>query len=157
MYISGFQAGVTPGQPVALVLHYSDPTLSEPSISEVGWTAGGANNAGTRGPGPCDLHSTETTRRIAIGGVAGSKPSLLAFTYYTDYTNSHHEVELDQGEVVQFGEGATASGCPTAALSTPTQSYQNKPTQELPAGQPLEVTSDSKLRAARPSPSAPRK
>lgn len=144
IYISGFQTGVTPGQPVALILHYSDPTGSEPSIGEVGWTAGGANNAGTRGPGPCDLHSTETTRRIAIGGVAGSKPSLLAFTYYTDYSNSAHEVELEQGEVLQFGEGFSASGCPKAALSTPTQSYRSKPTQELPAGQPLEVTSELK-------------
>jgi hypothetical protein len=144
IYLSGFQAGVTPGQPVALVLHYSDPTGSEPSIGEIGWTAGGANNAETRGPGPCDLHSTETKARIAIGGVAGSKRSLLAFTYYTDYNNGTHEVELDQGEVVQFGEGATPSGCPKAALSTPTQSYQNEPTHELPAGQPLEVTSELK-------------
>ncbi len=144
IYISGFQFGRTPGQPVALVLHYSDPTGSEPSIGEVGWTAGGANNAETRGPGPCDLHSTETTKRIAIGGVAGSKRSLLAFTYYTDYNSGTHEVELDQGEVVQFGEGAAANGCPKAALSAPTQSYQGAPTHELPAGQPLEVTSELK-------------
>ena len=143
IYISGFQFnGHTPGQPVALALHYSDPTGTEPSIGEVGWTAGGANNAETRGPGPCDLHSTETTRRIAIGGVAGSKPGLLAFTYYKDYNSGTHEVELDQGEVVPFGEGAATSGCPKATLSTPTQTYQSKPTQELPAGQPLEVTSE---------------
>ena len=142
LYISGFQAGVTPGQPVALALHYNHPSGSEPSIGEIGWTAGGANNAETRGPGPCDLHSTETKARIAIGGVAGSKRSLLAFTYYTDYNNGNHEVELDQGEVVQFGEGATPAGCPKAALGTPTQSYQGRPTHELPAGQPLEVTSE---------------
>ena len=142
IYVSGYHWGgdAPAGQPTVLVLHYSD-SGGGPSISEIGWTAGGSEIENLA-PGPCNLHGTEeSTERIMIGGLAGPKHGLLAFTYYTEQIGPGHEEQVEQAEVVQFGEGGKTAGCPTVAVTTPTQSYRNAPTNELPAGQPLEVSS----------------
>jgi hypothetical protein len=135
IYLRG---GYTNRQPAPAVLHYSHPSGGEPAITEVGWTAGGSVNANA-GPEPCDLHKA-AEEPIMLGGLSGAKRGFLALTYYKEFINEH-QTEVKHAEVVEFGEGGSTTGCPTVPVTTPTQSFLGEPTNTVPAGTPLEITS----------------
>jgi hypothetical protein len=141
IYVSGYYN--VNQQPAPLVLHYKSG--GEPSISEVGWTAGGSTNENA-GPGPCDLHKA-AREPIMLGGLSGSSHSFLALTFYKEFEGPKHEVEKKRAEVVKFGEGGSTVGCPggkegaEVPLTKPTQSLHGEPASEVPAGTPLEITS----------------
>jgi hypothetical protein len=126
-------------QPAPLVLHYSHPTSGEPSISEVGWTAGGSTNPETAGPEPCDLHKSKN-EPVMLGGLSGAKRGYLALTFYKEFKGANKETEVPRAEVVQFGEGGQTTKCPTVPVTTPIQKL-GELTNTVPAGTPLEITS----------------
>ncbi|HTW40895.1 MAG TPA: hypothetical protein VMD79_01100 [Solirubrobacteraceae bacterium] len=142
IYVSGYGnelLGVG-DQPTLLVLHYSDDD-GTPSVSEVGWTAGGEPEKETLSAGPCNLHKPRT-KPIMVGGLAtsGSKRAVLAFTYYHEWVDG--TIEEPAAEVVEFGEGsASSTKCPQVPVTKPTQEYLGAETSTLPAGAELNVTS----------------
>ncbi len=141
LYLSGDYAPTS--QPAPAVLHYSHPVPGEPSISEVGWTAGGTENENL-GPEPCDLHKLPTGAggTLAVGGVSiAGKRGLLALTYYTEDVGAGHEKEEQRAEVVQFGEGGSTKGCPIPNVTTPAQRFHGVLTNEIPLGESTEVSS----------------
>ncbi len=139
IYLGG--GGAINKQPAPAVLRYSHPTGGEPSITLVGWTAGGTTNENA-GPEHCDLHKA-IHEPTMLGGLSGAKRGLLAFTYYIEKLGPGHEEEVPRAEVVEFGEGGSTTGCPTVSVSTPSQSYHGEPTNKVPANseKPLAITS----------------
>lgn len=136
LYLSGSYA--PNGQPSPAVLHYAN--TGEPSISEVGWTAGGTVNENL-GPEPCDLHKVAVGPAMLGGVILGGKHGLLALTYYKENEGAGHEQVVPRAEVVEFGEGGSTKGCPVPKLTTPAQYYHEVPTNELPLDDVAEIFS----------------
>ncbi len=123
-------------EPAPAVLHYSDPSGNAPTISGVGWTAGGGETEDL-GAGPCNLHAAYD-EPVMLAGLSGSKPGFIALTFYRE---KEHGTEVRRAEVVEFGEGGSTNGCPTVPVTKPTQSYQGESTNEVKAGTELKITS----------------
>ena len=137
--------------PTPLVLHYEHPE-SGAKVSEVGWTAGGHTNNHSS-PEPCAVHKP-LSGPVALGGLSGSNRGYLAFTYFIEYEGESKEIAVNRPEVLEFGEGAGANGCPKASVTTPTQAYAgNEDVHTLPAGTQTTLSSYiSELEGGKPGP-----
>ncbi len=117
------------GESAPLVLHYHRPSGGKPSLSEVGWTAGGRFSV-HGGPEACTLRKPEQGS-VELAGLGSGK--YLGFTTYVEAEGPNNEIRVPRVELVEFGEGGSTSGCPLPALTTPVQSFAGQETHTLPA------------------------
>jgi len=128
------------GESTPLVLHYHRASGGQPTLSEVGWTAGGELNV-HGGPEACALRKPEVGS-VELAGLGSGK--YMGFTTYVEGEGPNNEIKVRRAEIAEFGEGGSSSGCPVPALTTPVQSFAGKETHSLFAG-PEKVTISSYL------------
>jgi hypothetical protein len=118
------------GESAPLVLHYHRASGGTPSLSEVGWTAGGRFSVHA-GPEACTLRKPELGS-VELAGLGSGQ--YMGFTTYIEGEGPHNEIKARRVEVVEFGEGGDTTGCPVPAVTTPAQSFAGKETHSLFAG-----------------------
>jgi hypothetical protein len=153
IYLSGLYDFNFEHEPAPAVLHYSHPSVGEPSITEVGWI-GGAKENEHLGTAPCNLHAyPESDGPTMLGGLSGG--GLLALAFYEEEGADHQKEEAKfYAEVLRFGEGGSTAGCPQAPVTTPTQSYRGEITHKVAVGAELTITSGFELKEFEPAAAA---